>query len=80
MLVEYDREYNKNILINEFILKEKIEMFKNVIVRKPAKSMVDGITSAKELGKPDYELAIKQHKAYVETLKKCGASHKRCRL
>ena len=34
--------------------------FTNVIVRRPAKSMVEGITSAPELGKPDYELACKQ--------------------
>ena len=47
-------------------------MFKNVIVRKPAKSMIDGITSAPELGKPDYELAVKQHDAYIEALKSCG--------
>jgi len=47
-------------------------MFKNVIVRKPAKSMVEGITSAPELGKPDYELAVKQHENYRDTLKKCG--------
>ena len=47
-------------------------MFKNVIVRKPAKSMINGITSAPELGKPDYELAVKQHDAYIEALKKCG--------
>ncbi|MBQ6833369.1 MAG: N(G),N(G)-dimethylarginine dimethylaminohydrolase [Lachnospiraceae bacterium] len=47
-------------------------MFKNVIVRKPAKSMIDGITSAPELGKPDYELAVKQHDAYIEALKQCG--------
>ncbi len=47
-------------------------MFKNVIVRKPAKSMVDGITSAPELGKPDYELAVKQHDAYIAALKQCG--------
>lgn len=46
--------------------------FKNVIVRKPAKSMVDGITSAPELGKPDYELAVKQHDAYIQALKQCG--------
>ena len=32
--------------------------FTNVIVRRPAKSMVEGITSAPELGKPDYELAL----------------------
>lgn len=47
-------------------------MFKNVIVKKPSKSMLDGITSAPELGKPDYELALKQHEAYIEALKSCG--------
>ena len=47
-------------------------MFKNVIVRRPARSLIDGITSAPELGKPDYELAIKQHDAYIEALKSCG--------
>ena len=47
-------------------------MFKNVIVRRPAKSLVDGITSAPELGKPDYELALKQHDAYIDALKACG--------
>lgn len=36
-------------------LKDK---FKNVIVKTPASSMVDGITSAPELGKPIYELAL----------------------
>jgi dimethylargininase len=34
--------------------------------------LVNGITSAPELGKPDYELAIKQHDAYIEVLKSCG--------
>lgn len=47
-------------------------MFKNVIVRRPAKSLVEGITSAPELGKPDYELALKQHDAYIDALKACG--------
>ncbi|MDR1043415.1 MAG: N(G),N(G)-dimethylarginine dimethylaminohydrolase [Clostridiales Family XIII bacterium] len=47
-------------------------MFKNVIVRRPAKSLINGITSAPELGKPDYGLAVKQHDAYIEALKKCG--------
>lgn len=47
-------------------------MFQNVIVRKPAKSMIDGITSAPELGKPDYELAVKQHDAYIAALRSCG--------
>lgn len=47
-------------------------MFRNVIVRRPSKSMVEGITSSPELGKPDYELALKQHDAYIEALKACG--------
>ncbi|WP_406616786.1 dimethylarginine dimethylaminohydrolase family protein [Mycoplasmopsis adleri] len=52
--------------------KKMMNKFKNVIVRTPASSMVDGITSAPELGKPNYELALKQHKAYQEALKSCG--------
>lgn len=47
-------------------------MFKNIIVRRPGKSLCDGITSAPELGKPDYEVALKQHDNYIEALKKCG--------
>ncbi|WP_053956868.1 dimethylarginine dimethylaminohydrolase family protein [Inediibacterium massiliense] len=46
-------------------------MFKNVIVRKPGKSIVDGIGS-ECLGKPNYEKALKQHNFYVEALKKTG--------
>lgn len=47
-------------------------MFKNVIVKRPCRAMVEGITSAPELGKPDYELAVKQHNDYIEALKQCG--------
>lgn len=47
-------------------------MFKHTIVRKPCRAMVDGITSAPELGKPDYDLACKQHDNYIEALKQCG--------
>lgn len=46
-------------------------MFKNVIVRKPGKSLINGIASA-DLGKPEYEKAVKQHEDYIEALKKCG--------
>ncbi|MEG1561451.1 MAG: arginine deiminase-related protein [Raoultibacter sp.] len=46
--------------------------FTNVIVRRPAKSIVEGITSAPELGAPDYENALKQHDAYIAALKLCG--------
>jgi len=49
-------------------------MFKNVIVKRPCPSVCDGITSAPELGKPDYEKALKQHDAYIEALKKCGVT------
>ncbi|MBU0927427.1 MAG: N(G),N(G)-dimethylarginine dimethylaminohydrolase [Spirochaetes bacterium] len=48
--------------------------FKHAIVRKPAKSLVDGITTHPELGKPDYELALRQHEAYVGALERCGLS------
>jgi len=47
-------------------------MFKNAIVRRPGRSLVNGITSTSELGKPDYGLAIKQHDAYIEALRFCG--------
>lgn len=44
--------------------------FKNAIVKKPARTMVNGITTA-NLGKPDYKKALKQHENYVKTLKEC---------
>ena len=49
-------------------------MFKNAIVRTPGKSLVSGITSAPELGKPDYEKALKQHSDYITALEKCGVT------
>ncbi len=47
-------------------------MFKHCIVRKPCKALVDGITSGLYPGRPDYELACKQHDYYIECLKKTG--------
>ena len=47
-------------------------MFQNVIVRRPCKALIDGITSNPQLGKPDYEKAIRQHDSYIEALKSCG--------
>jgi len=47
-------------------------MFKQAIVKQPCKEMVNGITSAPGLGKPDYVLALKQHATYIEALKGCG--------
>lgn len=49
-------------------------MFKNAIVRKPCKALIHGITSAPELGKPDYEKALRQHADYVKALTKCGVA------
>jgi dimethylargininase len=46
-------------------------LFTTAIVKIPCSSMVNGITSSSE-GKPDYELALKQHKKYIQALKECG--------
>jgi len=46
-------------------------MFTKAIVRKPGRSIVNGLTEA-GLGKPDYEKAIEQHAEYVKALKSCG--------
>lgn len=46
-------------------------MFTKAIVRTPSKSIVNGITSA-NLGKPNYENALKQHSNYISALKECG--------
>ena len=48
-------------------------MIKNVIVRKLCKNFAMGITTA-EIGKPNYEKAMKQHEAYIEAFKKCGCN------
>lgn len=47
-------------------------MFRHVIVKTPCAAMIHGITDHPELGAPVYEKALKQHKAYIETLKQCG--------
>lgn len=47
-------------------------MFSKVIVKTPCPSVCNGITSAPELGKPDYQKALAQHANYIEALKKCG--------
>lgn len=46
-------------------------MFKNVIVKTPGKSYLDGLTTT-DIGKPIFEKLIEQHESYVEALKKCG--------
>lgn len=49
-------------------------MFKNAIVRRPCCALINGITSAPELGAPDYELALRQHDAYISALESCGVA------
>lgn len=46
-------------------------MFKNVIVKSPGKSYINGLTTS-DLGTPNYELLLEQHTAYIEALKACG--------
>lgn len=46
-------------------------MFSKAIARRPASSFATGLTTSK-LGPPNYELALKQHAAYCEALKRCG--------
>lgn len=46
-------------------------VFKNALVRKPCRNMVNGLTSA-ALGRPDYDKALAQHEAYVQALRSCG--------
>ena len=48
-------------------------MFKRAIVRPPAANFADGLTKA-GLGRPDVELALRQHAAYCAALERCGLS------
>ena len=48
-------------------------MFRNVIVRRPSRSMIEGITTA-DLGLPDYDLALRQHDQYIQSMEACGAN------
>lgn len=46
-------------------------MFRKAIVRAPCRSLAKGLSTA-GLGAPDYELALAQHAAYVDALRRCG--------
>lgn len=46
-------------------------MFSHAIVRKPGRSLIEGLTKA-NFGIPDYYKAVDQHEAYVSALKQCG--------
>jgi dimethylargininase len=57
-------------------IKQEIQLhmkFTQAIVREPGPSLVNGITTA-NLGVPDLQLALVQHKAYVNALTTCGLS------
>ena len=45
--------------------------YERAITRPPCAKFADGLTHGK-LGKPDVELAVQQHKAYVKALRLCG--------
>lgn len=46
-------------------------MLSKAIVKQPCRNMINGLTSA-NLGLPDYEKALVQHRQYVELLRQCG--------
>lgn len=46
-------------------------MFSNAIVRAPGANFASGLTTV-ELGAPDLDRALKQHKAYCQALESCG--------
>jgi len=46
-------------------------MFSRAIVRAPSENFADGLTSV-DLGVPDLEKALVQHRAYCEALVRCG--------
>src|SRR5690242_6547001 len=46
-------------------------MFTRAIVRPPAPNFFQGLTTV-FLGKPDYEIALRQHEAYCAALEDCG--------
>ncbi len=48
-----------------------VAMFTRAIVRRPAESMINGLTEA-QLGAPDYALACQQHDEYISALRECG--------
>ena len=46
--------------------------YSHVIIRRPGKSLSNGITSAPELGQPIYERAIEEHYDYEHAREQCG--------
>lgn len=50
-----------------------MSLFKNVIVKTPGKSYLNGLTTS-DLGKPVFDKLLEQHNNYIEALKKCGVT------
>ncbi len=48
-------------------------MYTYCIVREPCEEMVNGLSSA-NLGVPDFQLALTQHRAYINALERCCTS------
>ena len=46
-------------------------MFTTAIVKEPGANFVSGLTTV-DLGKPDPEIALRQHQAYCDALESCG--------
>jgi dimethylargininase len=46
-------------------------MFTHAIVRQIGRNFVNGLSTA-NLGRPDYDITLVQHRAYVNALQKCG--------
>ncbi len=47
-------------------------MFSHAIARKPGENFAQGLTTAVSIKPPRYELLIKQHETYLQTLDACG--------
>lgn len=47
-------------------------VYKRFIVRRPSHSLIDGITGNPQLGKPNYENAMKQFDEYIKAIKSVG--------
>ena len=46
--------------------------FSRALVRPPAASFAEGLTTARDLGAPNLDDALAQHAAYAEALRRCG--------
>jgi dimethylargininase len=51
-----------------------VPSFRHAVVRPPADTFADGLTTVSELGRPDLGLARAQHQAYCEALLECGVA------